>query len=152
MNNIDKILEQIENLTIKDFQNLKKKYLTNINLKQKQEFHLRFPNLELDECSKIDCIGQSFYYYKFSSQNHSYEFEINKSNKNKYSFKFYVNGELEWSTQKITGKKILVAGQLDIITHFDGIGDDINQIDITVYDLNEVVNWLFGNKKFLYDI
>ena len=49
MNNIDQLLEQIENLSTNDFNKLTKKYLKKIILKQKEEFHLRFPNLELEK-------------------------------------------------------------------------------------------------------
>lgn len=88
MNITDELLEQIKNLSPNNFCKLTKKYISTINLKQKLEFHLKFHDLELDKYSKIDCINQTFYYYKFSSQAHSYEFEINKSHKNKYSFQF----------------------------------------------------------------
>ena len=148
MNNIDQLLEQIENLTPTNFRKLTKKYLDKLNFKQKQEFHLNFPNLELDKCSKIDCINQSFYYYKFSSQAHSYEFEINESNK-KYSFQFYIDDKLKWNTKKITEKKLFVDGEIDIKTYYDG---NDNQIDITSNDLHDIINWLFLHKKFIYNV
>ena len=152
MNNIDQLLEQIENLNTNDFNKLTKKYINSITHRQKQEFHLKFPNLQLDKYSKIDCIGQSYYYYKFYSQNYTYEFEINKTHKNKYSYKFYVDGNLECSTTKITEKKSIVNGKLDLKTYLEEIGDDINQVDITKNELEEIVNWLYFNKNFIYSL
>jgi hypothetical protein len=151
MDNINQLLEQIENLSQNDFSKFNKKYLNKINLKQKREFNLRFgSNLELLELSKIDLINQSFYYYQFRSQAHLYEFEINSTHKNKYSFQFYVDGNLEYSTQKIPEKKIFVDGLLNIKEHFSDIGNDTNIVDITPNDLHDIVNWLFLHKKFIY--
>jgi hypothetical protein len=151
MKNLVETQEKIDNLTQIEFSYVIKKYLNKINLKQRQEFHLRFPNFELEKYSKIDCIKQSFYYYKFSSEVNSYEFEINKSDKNKYSFKFYVNDELEWCTQKITKKKIFVEDQLDIKTYFNGQNEKY-QFDITNNDLHHIINWLFLHENFIYNI
>lgn len=64
----------------------------------------------------------------------------------------FVDGELELNTQKITEKKIFIEDQLDIKTNFEGIGNEINQIDITDDDLHEIVNWLFLHKKFIYNL
>lgn len=151
MENIDQLLQQIENLSLNDFYKLSKQCHEKINLKQKQDFHLIFPNLELDKYSKIDSIKQSIYYYKFNSQAHSYEFEIIKSHKNKYSFQFYVDGDLEWNTTKITEKKVFVEGQLDIKTYYDGGYNDI-QNEIYADNLHEIINWLFSHKKFIYNV
>ena len=49
MNNIDQLLEHIQNLNTNDFNELTKKYLKSITQRQKLEFHLRFPNLQLEK-------------------------------------------------------------------------------------------------------
>lgn len=154
MDNIEQLVEQIKNLNKKDFTKLTEKYFEIISLKQKSEFNKKFPNLELNEYSKVKCIKDTYYYYKFSSNQHKYEFQINKTNanKSKYSFDFFVDGQLEHSTQKITENKILIDNQLDIKTYIHEIGDDVNETDINIDELTEITNYLFFNKKFFYNI
>lgn len=154
MNNIEQLIEQIKNLNKKDFAKLTENYFQITNLKQKCEFNKKFPNLELNEYSKVKCIKETYYYYKFSSNLHKYEFQINKTNvnKSKYSFEFFVDGKLEHSTQKIPENKTIINNQLDIKTYFNEIGDDVNETDINIDELTEIINYLFFNKKFFYNI
>lgn len=154
MVDVDELLEKINELNINNHNLFRKKFNETINLKQKEKFNDKFPNLELNEYKMMKCINDTIYYYKFSSEDYSYEFEINISNTKakKYLLKFYVNGESEHVSKKITEKQILNLNKLDIKKHFVEIGDEVVQVDITIDELENIINYLFFNKKFIYNI
>lgn len=103
---MEALFEQIEDLETDDFNELTKKYFNLIKTKQRQKFNNKFPNLELEEYSKISHIrGETIFYYHFRSQVHKYEFEIHQTKHNKYGFNFYVDDQLFQHTNKITKKK-----------------------------------------------
>lgn len=151
MEHIEKIVEQIEELNIDDFNTLRKKYFNIIKTRQKQKFNEKFPNLELDEYKLINCVIDTIYYYKFSSQEHTYELEIIITNTKtiKYKLNFFVDYETVHMTTKIPEKKIIINKKINIKEYLDFYG---NEVDITLDDLENIVNYLFFNKKFIYNI
>jgi hypothetical protein len=154
MQNIDELLEKVEELDINDFNIFKKKFHENIKLYQQQKFNHKFPNLQLDDYSMVKAIENTIFYYKFSSQVYLYEFEIVISNAKakKYILKFFVDGEQEQISKKIAEKKIIEDNKLNIKKHFYSIGEEIVQVDITLDELHSIINYLFFNKKFIYNV
>lgn len=155
MENINKLVEQITQLNTNDFDKLRPKYFNIIKLRQEQKFNNKFPNLELNNYSMAKYIRDTRYYYKFSSQAHFYEFELIISNAKakKYSFLFFVDGESEFDSAKIPEKNIIKNDRLDIAQYICSIGDnDSHEVDITLDELQNVVNYLFFNKKFVHNV
>ena len=153
MEHIDNIIGQIEELNTNDFDIFRKKYFNILKIKQKQKFNNKFPNLELLEYSLIKCVMNSIYYYKFSSQTHTYgiEIEISNAQATKYKLNFYVDGESECETKKIPENKIIKNNTICIKEYLEYLSNDIGD-NITLDELENIVNYLFFNKKFVYNI
>ena len=153
MVHIDELVEQIKELDRLDFNTLRKKYFNVIKSRQEHKFNIKFPNLELDEYSSIKSVQNTIHYYKFHSQAHIYEVEITVSNAKakKYSLGFHFDFEKTNIPNKIPEKKFIINDKIDVKDYLGSIHDDYN-IDITMDELFNVINYLFFNKKFIHNI
>lgn len=142
---MEQLYKQISELNIGDLKKLEKKISTLVFDKEKKEFNKKFPNYELNSCSKIVLPLETIYSYKFTSivDDTKYEFKISINYMKKYSFEFYVNNEIEHKVNKLTEKKIFINDKLNIISLFEIIDDDSGlEYDIDSNLLDGVVNYL----------
>ena len=152
---MEQLYKQIGELSVGNLKKLEKKVSKLIFDEQKKEFNQKFSNYELNSYSKIELSLETIYYYKFSSliANAKYEFKISSNSIKKYSFEFYVNDEIEHKVNKITEKKVFTNNKLNIKNLFEIVDDDSGpEYDIDSNLLDDIINYLYLNKNFIYNI
>ena len=144
MAQIEKIINQINNLDDNSFHEFEKKFADLIKEKQRIIFNNHFPNYKLIEVSKSKAIREFIFYYKFSTfdDTETYEFEIKEFFTSKYSVVFYINGELIYESNKILKKYFLLNEHINFNYFMEPI-DDMTDTQIDNNTLDDIVNSLF---------